>query len=507
MDAKMIFKVGKSQHRTLRLIFLPIIAGLLMAQAIGTLFVYLSNQGIFQASSALLKAGFFPIPFGQAMASLNSLGPALRGGIFFTLSIGIGLTLATWAACRIWDLLFKRNGKVLIICGVIWIGGLVWINAKGLVLFPCLFALLVPATTGWASIRALENVYRPKPDLWFTPVITLVLLTGLWATQLNNQIFASIRDHILLSNPVGRSVNDFYYSNTLYAAEAFRSFHQKTLRTCKFEGFNNDRQHERLIKRLLHGDVMVVPGIEQPDILLILAGGKLLLKSVKGKSIETTVDKMLADPNAWLSKFSRETDDFSQFRRMTFFGLLLGFPIFLFIFTYGSIRMVLGSMMGEKKLVLVASALCLIIGVFLFLPMLGSRPVKITKEGIDEALVSDRWTHRVAALRLCDKSKIEIARYPAYQKLITSPLVVERYWLARALGKSRSPSTYRHLLTLLQDPHPNVVCQAFYALGERGRYSAIAPIKQRLVDLDHWYAQWYGYKAMRRLGWHQGLSR
>jgi HEAT repeat protein len=59
---------------------------------------------------------------------------------------------------------------------------------------------------------------------------------------------------------------------------------------------------------------------------------------------------------------------------------------------------------------------------------------------------------------------------------------------------------------MIYDPHPNVICQAFYALGELGRPAAIDPIKQRLVELSHWYAQWYAYGALRKLGWQQTRS-
>jgi HEAT repeat protein len=99
-----------------------------------------------------------------------------------------------------------------------------------------------------------------------------------------------------------------------------------------------------------------------------------------------------------------------------------------------------------------------------------------------------------------------MARYPTYQKMLNSPLVVERYWLARALAKSRAAATYSELLSLLKDPHPNVICQVFYALGQRGRKRAIRPIQKKLKDSNHWYAQWYGYHALRKLGWHQRPS-
>ena len=101
---------------------------------------------------------------------------------------------------------------------------------------------------------------------------------------------------------------------------------------------------------------------------------------------------------------------------------------------------------------------------------------------------------------------MEITDYPAYQLLLASPLVVERYWLARAMADSRSETTYHQLLQLIQDVHPNVTCQALYALGQRGRREAIEPIKMQMRASDHWYTQWYGYRALRKLGWRQTRS-
>ena len=74
------------------------------------------------------------------------------------------------------------------------------------------------------------------------------------------------------------------------------------------------------------------------------------------------------------------------------------------------------------------------------------------------------------------------------------------------MAKSRAVDTYARLLSMIDDPHPNVICQVFFALGERGRRTAINPIKQRMLELDHWYAQWYGYGALRKLGWRQTRS-
>ena len=84
--------------------------------------------------------------------------------------------------------------------------------------------------------------------------------------------------------------------------------------------------------------------------------------------------------------------------------------------------------------------------------------------------------------------------------------VPERYWLAYALARSTRPETGEDLLKLLDDPHPNVVCKAYEALGKRGDRKFIPLIIERIKVSDHWYCQWYAYKALRALGWIQPKS-
>jgi HEAT repeat protein len=84
---------------------------------------------------------------------------------------------------------------------------------------------------------------------------------------------------------------------------------------------------------------------------------------------------------------------------------------------------------------------------------------------------------------------------------MASPHIAVRYWLARALGKSRKQETYQDLLTLLNASQPNVVCQALYSIGQRGDSDAIDNILQVMGAFDHWYVQRYAYQALRELGW------
>jgi HEAT repeat protein len=118
------------------------------------------------------------------------------------------------------------------------------------------------------------------------------------------------------------------------------------------------------------------------------------------------------------------------------------------------------------------------------------------------------WQERVALLRHIAATGGEVGTLPQYKEMLASPYAAERYWLARALGESRRPETFDDLLRLLHDPQPNVVCMAFYGLGRRGEQRAVKDIIARLRSSDKWYEQWYGYRALRSLGWRQkGSSR
>ena len=81
-----------------------------------------------------------------------------------------------------------------------------------------------------------------------------------------------------------------------------------------------------------------------------------------------------------------------------------------------------------------------------------------------------------------------------------------RYWLARSLAGAGGPLAGPTLLDLMEDPQPIVVCQAIYSLGRRRDARAVPAILDKINRSDHWYVQWYGYNALKGLGWRQKPS-
>jgi len=75
-----------------------ILLGLLTAQVLSTIQVYLSNAGLYSKLTSIRDAGYLAVPNQQVMDSLLELGPAFFGGLFFTLTVGASLSLVSFAA-------------------------------------------------------------------------------------------------------------------------------------------------------------------------------------------------------------------------------------------------------------------------------------------------------------------------------------------------------------------------------------------------------------------------
>ena len=160
-------------QRSVVAIIFPVMTGLWVAQVIATAFVYRSNLRLRETLQAVEAAGYYPVPNQMIAETLNSIGPAFWGGLFYTLSIGTGLTLATWAAGVVWDRMMarRRSAGVAMLLG--WIGVLVSVNIHGAALFPTLFCTLVPLATAWSTLRGRSTAEPLRLGAASVPVITL----------------------------------------------------------------------------------------------------------------------------------------------------------------------------------------------------------------------------------------------------------------------------------------------------------------------------------------------
>lgn len=487
---------------------LTLLTGLAVAQVIGFFFVRQSNRAVVRTARAAISAGWLAIPSGPAAEALSTFQYAFWGALFFTLSTGTLLTLSTWAATWVLnhtDPIWRRRVTPALTVG--WAGLLVYVNFSGVNWFATLLVLCVPlGTLGVAVTGAPFSPQKPITSYRLTPLAVLLVLAGLWATQNGGELFTTIRDRLLLSNPIGHRVNDFYYRYTLSPAELLKSPRQRTMYTCSLENFDDRAQRERLVARLATRDLLTVDNSDSVDIRMVRQDKMVRLHMDDNQSLEADLAQFMKTPDQWLQRLFDLADRHAPLRHLTFPGVLIAFPVLLYMGVYGLVRRLFAMFLGETASTRVTSLICLVLGIMLIVPLWSAHPQDVDSMALNETLASTQWQHRVAALKQIERQKLDIARYPNYRALLRSPRVVERYWLARALAVGRDEGGYCDLLRLITDPHPNVVCQVYYALGHRGRPEAIAQILTQMRRSDHWYTQWYGYRAMKELGWRQSRS-
>ena len=235
------------------------LCGLIASQCVATLHVWFSNQNLHAKLQAITGAGYFTIPNPLVFPPIDSFDAAFWGGLFFTLTIGTGVTLVAFAATFFWVVTIrkKKNRSVppsnakcangdhfpktrklrikidLLLLLVIWAYFLFNLNKTGICIIESLYFLaiplvVVPLTYRWTNRLNPRNLLRQI----FISLSPIVLLTLIWGTQWDENLFIRIRDHLLLESTGGRAINDFYYRYTLYPAEAFKSLSQKMLKTC-----------------------------------------------------------------------------------------------------------------------------------------------------------------------------------------------------------------------------------------------------------------------------------
>jgi hypothetical protein len=484
-----------------------ILWGLMTTEAVASLHVYFGNLSLYDNLTAIQAAGYLPVPGPAAMGRLREVEPALAGGLFFALTLGAGLTLATATAVWAWVRMFSRSRAALAVLILGWAAMLIAVNGNGVNPLPSCYFLFVPAVVGLISLPwAKGPAGRFNGRAAAIQLLPLLALAALWGTQFDDDMFLRIRDHLLFSNPIGRAVNDFYYRYTLYAAEVFKPLHQKTLRTCFIEENLDKALGLRVESALRNRDVLSLPDRGTADLVVGWNDRALLLTGARGPALKIAVEDFLSDPDGALTRLSLAWDKNAFLRSAVFLSLLLGFPVALYCLTLGLASKVLGWVMKPAAAQAAATAGCLLIGVAFFLAVWQARVPASRLGDPNRDLVSEKSTIRLAALKRIAEQGLEIGDCPTYRRLLESPIIAERYWLARALGVSRKGETYPDLVRLLDDPHPNVVCQAYYGLGQRGRATAISRILEKMQASDHWYSQWYGYRALKALGWQQPRS-
>lgn len=483
-----------------------LLIGLILSQAAAAYFIYRSNLSIFYECQILSDAGYLIVPNKNVLFNLVKAGSAFKGGLFFTLSFGAGLSVASIVAAWIWRKIFGAHKWFLLLFILAWAAGLVFGNLRGFNPFFSILGFFIPLVAFPMAnrfVRKSEGSGGATGAIGF--MLPLVIIGLLWTTQADKSVFTDIRDFLLWSNPAGRWMTDAYYNNTLYAAESFKSLNQKTLKPAMVHA-SDPNVKSRIEQALMKLDYLPLSVAGPTDLDVEVTDAGLILKHRGRVVLRTPLDAFLGNPRQTMKRFSDKTDINHVFRRATYYSILFGSTLAFYFILYGILQWLFGLVSGSGVSAILAGLGCLA----LMAMLLG--PVALHRHQIKDApqtaqlLQSGKWQDQVVGLRMIFQNKEDISNYPIYKNLLKSPHVPVRYWTARAMGLSRRSATYQSLLKLLDDPEITVVCQAYQALGNRPRVKNIPNFIKRIQDSGHWYVQWNAYHSLKDQGWTQKRS-
>ena len=316
-------------------------------------------------------------------------------------------------------------------------------------------------------------------------------------------LFINIRDHLLLTNPVGEKIVHFYYRYTLYPAGALKPLDHKLLKTSNLGAITENPYKNKLRETLLKHDWLETETIDDVDLTLSISNNKLLLHHKHGSVMAIPKNEFLLKPAEILNRFSYQADNHQFFRRFTFYSLLFGFPIILYIFGYSLFSFMMGPWIPPGKTAVLSTSLCFLMGITLLIPFWRSNSHPMNQEGPGQMLESKNRFDRLTALKRIRENRLEIFGFSTYESILQSPHAAERYWLTKALGVSKRKRAHKDLLKLLEDPSPFVAAAALRALGQRGEKKTLSRILDCIKTSEDAYLQWYAYKTLKSLGWRQ----
>ena len=479
------------------------LSGLIAAQVIATVQVYLSNRALYQTAKALLEAGYLAVPNALVLPSLLKFGTAVIGGLFFTLSVGAGLTLLSLAGVWFWVRILKCSRIMLILIFIAWLVLPLVVGADDSDILVMLYFIIIPPVVFIAALNFSKPTLEPKSTLTaYLPGIALFCIVLTWLPLKKDTLFIDIRDYLLLSNPIGRKINDAYYRYTLYPAQVFKTLEQKTIKTVDLTQINKKSLKTGLVNEFLKFDYVPVSDPLVAD-LHIRASATELLFQHKNKDILTIpLQDFMNQPARTLEKISVLTDRFAFFRMFIAIGVLIAFPVILYTVFQGLLFLAGSLFLPPKQAFLLATLAVFLAGMLPAWPLYLGKTGNTDESEVEMALTSDLWQKRVSGLRAMANTGKNPAGLPDSTASKISPHIPERYWYVKAVGNSPDGRP-QELINFLDDSSVNVACMAYEGLGKTGDSHLIEPILTRLKEEDHWYIQWYAYRALRRIGWSQ----
>jgi hypothetical protein len=490
---------------SLRLVILLLI-GFIVAQFLSTVHLFFSNADFHKTLKAVHDAGYLAVPNIHVAQSLTGFTPAFNGGLFFSLTSGLSLTILTIFTAWIWHNLFKKSRSVMIVLLLLWVASLLIVNQDGFSSLITAYLILIPCTIFPVFGKLFPNHNRTLSGPALFCHIALFILFSVsigYFSQIKTERFLDIRDFLLLRNPAGQSLNAFYYDNSLYSANYFKSYSQQLIKTCDLNSIQETTLKNQLSHIFKRFDYIPLPYSDQADLTLIINHNSINFFHQKEAVLAVSVNDFLNSPKQWIKQFESITDHHAIFRMITMVSLLFNGAVLLYSIAFLLPLLLIRLFVKPLMATILAVLICVLI---LFVSFKGSTVNEhFTLQKIATTLASKDSTARIRALRYIVDHKMDVTLFPEYEALLMDGSIPERYWIAKSLSNQDTITNRVALFKLLNDKHFNVVCMALYSMGKLGKKGDIPIVLDIIKTSRNWYVQWYAYKALRNLGWQQEI--
>ncbi len=416
---------------------------------------------------ALINAGFPALPGNGHLEMMASSSPAIAGGVFFLLALGLGYsTISFW-----WGSICKA------------VPG----HARGVAFAPLLvlpaYALLTGEYATSAALLAIgagtwllgfRSGGAPLPGVRAIAAVVLFLAALYPFIPGGVSAFTAVRDSLLFRNPTFMQVNDAYYKWTLYPAEAIKPLGSVTQIAASVDSEAREPFCSDALSMNIYclGDSAENDGGDNGADLHVSKApyGRIIIERA-GRSFEWKPGNPRANSNE-MSRLSAAVDGARILRRGTSIALFYGLGLFLVTLA--------GAFFTKfTKKPVTTCALALVTGAGL--------GAMIFHTGADAGAV---YSELVDA-----RPSVEQVR-----QALASSETLRRVYGARAAGAYANQLT-EELSAALDDRVINVRYSAALSLGR----ATSAAGRERVIELlgsdAEWYVKHRGYQSLVSSGW------
>lgn len=449
--------------KPLKSFLLSLFSGMLFSGIMGYFLTKESTALLLEKNRALLQAGLVALPGAGHLQVMEGAGPALAGGLFFALSLGIGGGALSWLTGLV---LGRLPSHVAALFAAPLFIPSVYSLVKGAPL-PAAYMALAAITGLWFGLKASGKIFACRRETLATLAVFFILAAGFSTWRFSGlSPFVKIRDSALMGSLTLRPVSDFYYRWTLYPAEAIKPLDSATIPIVKADVPEKDAFCAQAWDM---GFFCAPPGMKVYDLEASARDGFIQL-TYKGRSAKWRPGDTRFNRDE-LKTLTDSTDTARPLRRATFISLMYGLPM----------------------------------AAIILLTLLISESTTTAKVRLSMALA---LALGIAWAGLPDDASLKHAQMAAgkgYASLASGMLAssdpVERFYGAFAAASDPS-SNESKLIEALDDPVLNVRYQAATALGGATSARARERLLQMLSSGDEWYVKFRAYNALLKMGWH-----